>query len=867
MRKLNRKLWLAAALLVVLAAIVISGAAAQETGTGYLRFVQAIPGVAAVDVYVNDQLTATGLDYGESTGYIQAPAGEHQLTVRPQGLTTELWSQTIIVADGVPQTLIASSLDPLQFNSFQDVLTPVALGESRLSIVNVIRDSGGIDVYSDQLENALVSGVAFDQMFGPGLVTVGGYTLSITPAGGSPDSPLIDDTPFSFVSGTSQMLVVYGTSALPEMLLLTAPVLPSAEESGFVRLTHAVAGADAVDVAVEDTLIAPDLSFGQSTEHVALPAGTYPAEIRAAGTTTVLAEAELIVEAGTAATIAAIGTPEEVQVAPFVDDIAGISPDAALISLINTIPGESSVTVTLADGTTLAEDLAFGEISDAVSVDPSTQAVTFSITLDGETAEFDLPAQKFYGGVYYNGIVFNATTFSPPVLTFAPTSLAQGIGSAPGAENVPIAVAQVVEVTEAAAEATVSLALPEVTQAVEAAQATAIQATAEATTPAPATAAPTQTVAPTPTPVVVTPEPLPTARIVLDPGVNLQLRQFPSSEALSLGLAPSGTILTVNGREGAPVDLEGFEITPEPDSTEEAFVDPVTLLGEDEDLLPETTWLNVTFATPDGGAIIAWVNALYVDVRDAEGNRLPLRDLPAVPGNQAGEAVDTAVTPPPVPEDRVTVVVTGLESGVNLNIRRTPQTDGEVLARIPNGTVTEFLGIGESGEWLFVRYVPSDGGSVTGWVSIRFVEVQFNDDPITLDELDVRGLLTTASETDDRGEIGTGTAALPAPTRDPLVDVFVAEVNVDDAANLNLRRTPSDQGEVLARIPTGIQLVIEARTGDGLWLLTRFEDQAGWVAAAFVIVTFNGAAADVEDIPLAQGEVEAETTATPSSAG
>jgi len=92
-------------------------------------------------------------------------------------------------------------------------------------------------------------------------------------------------------------------------------------------------------------------------------------------------------------------------------------------------------------------------------------------------------------------------------------------------------------------------------------------------------------------------------------------------------------------------------------------------------------------------------------------------------------------------------------------------------------------------------------------------------------------------------------------------------VNVDDAANLNLRRTPSDQGEVLARIPTGIQLVIEARTGDGLWLLTRFEDQAGWVAAAFVIVTFNGAAADVEDIPLAQGEVEAETTATPSSAG
>src|SRR5690606_10504442 len=110
--------------------------------------------------------------------------------------------------------------------------------------------------------------------------------------------------------------------------------------------------------------------------------------------------------------------------------------------------------------------------------------------------------------------------------------------------------------------------------------------------------------------------------------------------------------------------IEPIPFSATPNAPEDyEFVDPVTLLADPtkDDLAPEQTWLFVTYSTPDGGSINAWANAQYIDVRNPRGERMRLAELPLVAGNTPGEAIDTAVTPPPVPVNRVAAVVFNLD--------------------------------------------------------------------------------------------------------------------------------------------------------------------------------------------------------------
>jgi uncharacterized protein YraI len=342
--------------------------------------------------------------------------------------------------------------------------------------------------------------------------------------------------------------------------------------------------------------------------------------------------------------------------------------------------------------------------------------------------------------------------------------------------------------------------------------------------------------------------------VVLDPGANQQLREYPGADKRSLGLAPSGTIFIVNGREGAPVDISGVEI---PVSTDEAgepvmFVDPATLLTEEvTDLNPGDTWLNITYNTPDGGTVVAWVNAFTLDVRTPDNELQRLADLPMIPGNRPGTASNTTIQAPSERQDVLNVVASGLNPGVNLNLRRTPETVGEVLVGVSTGTELELIGIGESNEWAFVRYLPPSGGDVTGWVSTQYITYQFNGQRITLEAIEERNLRQNADETTLRGDVRAN-VVIVTPTLNPFRDRVigtVAGLNAD--ANLNLRRSPNIAAEVIARLPNGTQFIVLSKTASLDWYEVQFQGETGWVASQYVpTLTFNNLTYKPEDIPV-----------------
>ncbi len=799
-------------LLIALLLLLVAVPALAQNGSGQVRFVHAIPGASSIDIYTDGTLTISDLAFGSAANYITVPAGTHHIAVTQTGSTTSLWEQDINPAADSAQTLVASSASQAAFQVYQDDLNSLPLGKARFTAIHAIADGPSVDVILAD-GRPVIPGLQYNQPYGTLDLPATSYALAVVPAGQPLSAAILPAQPYNLASGTSYVALVFGTTDAPKALLLSAPTRPESA-GGFVRIAHVIPDAPAVDIYLNNTLVAPGLDFGTATDYIALPAASYTLAARAAGSSTDLVTGTLDVSTDSMETALVTGSAEAPAVQVFADTTSAVNANASVLSLMNVTTG-ADVTAAYSDGNALLGTVGSGK-SDSAMLQPSENSIVIS-TAGGDTTNaktLDLPG-GIYGGVYY-GVVVAGTT--PQVIQLPSVSLAQGIASAPGDQAMAASQPTAAPTEVAQLEPTATLAAV--------AQPTQDASGVEILIP--------------PTPAATTEGP--TARVLVDPGVNLQLRQYPNSVALSLGLAPSGATLRVNGRAGDPVPAPGTTATPTPDGATPS-VDPVTLLEAGEDLDPRQTWLNVTFDTPDGGTITAWVNALYVGLHDSQGKSLALRNLVTVPSNKAGVAQNTAIQPPTAQQYVTYAIATNVSPGVRIHIRRIPDTAGESLALIPAGTQAEFVGVTDARDWVFVRYTSPDS-TVTGWVSIEFVTFQRNGVSVDFDRLQELNELTILDGT-QRGAV-TSTGQPTAGTAPDLRNVVAGEViGLNADANLHLRRIASEQGESLALLPNGTTLVVTGRTEDSTWLQVTYQNQTGWVSSDYVQLTFNGQPYDI----------------------
>lgn len=675
-----------------------------------------------------------------------------------------------------------------------------------------------------------------------------------------------------------------------------------AQSEAQVRFVHAFVDAPDVDIYVNDTITAEAVPFGAASDYLPVPAGDVEIAVTATGDITPLFTQT--VTAGIAPLTLVVSNADGFVV--YTDNVDPLNVGQARLTAIHAIDGAPAVDVVLVDGRPVIAGLEYAvpygtldvpAFNYGLNVVPSGSGLESAIF--AETINAPLVTGTSYMAIVYGvldapqvmllseavepnpGDGFLQLTHNvegaPAVDVYAnDTLIAPSLAFDESTEAFPVAAGDyTVQVTAAdtvdilvGSDLTVATGTTSVASVELDGETVVINVTSETpltvvdagtdteaaaeVVPAPAQEVVVQPTAP-PAPaqeVVPADGGLPTGRVLLDPGANLQLRQYPDSQALSLGLAPSGAVMTVNGREGVPVQIEGL-FSQELQRQIDAYIDPAEGLPEDEDISATDTWLNVTYNTPDGGSITAWVLSQFVDVIDIEGETQRLADLPTIPANAFGEAINTEVTPPPVPEDVVVVEVYNLNPGASLQIRRTPDIFGESLGLLNSGTVLEYIGLeispnerpgveaAQNAEWIFIRYTPPEGGEVTGWVSTQYIQFRWRGELIDFDEMEARAFLFF-EDPSVRGELGSGAVAPARPTVDPLADQVVADVQIDPGANLQFRRTPSANGESLGLIPSGSRLLVTARDESGAWLLVEFEGVTGWIASQFVRLTLNG---------------------------
>jgi len=266
---------------------------------------------------------------------------------------------------------------------------------TRVRAIHLSPDAPNVDVLVDGSE--VLSDVAFGDISDYLALDPGTYTVTIAAADDPETVAFMGDV--SVESGTDYTLAAVGelSEGTFRPLGLVDDTRRSVSGIAYLRVVHASPDAPAVDVTLFDGRLplVKGISFGDTTDYLALPAGEFTAEIRPAGSDDLVAEVDLELAGENAYTAFANGylTPDdEPGDAPFgllpaIDGENQPEPTGRL-RVAHASPDAPNVDVSLGGEQVLA-DVPFGAVSDYLEVPAGTATAKITPTGDPDTTVFE----------------------------------------------------------------------------------------------------------------------------------------------------------------------------------------------------------------------------------------------------------------------------------------------------------------------------------------------------------------------------------------------------------------------------------------------------------------------------------------------
>ena len=269
---------------------------------------------------------------------------------------------------------------------------------------------------------------------------------------------------------------------------------------------------------------------------------------------------------------------------------------------------------------------------------------------------------------------------------------------------------------------------------------------------------------------------------------SLNFRKGPSTSADKIGSLTEGTALCILGTEGEWVKVQsGSQVgyvsvdyltyhNAYPGSTNSDFSAMVSL--------DDSTATASLLATPSTSAVaIAQIpHGTQVTVLSNDGSWC-LVDVAGMQGYMLNSQLDfgaTGTSPSEPPQTEGMTAIVNSEAST-LNLREGPSTSYDIIAEIPKGTYITVTSYGST--WCLVKW-----GSLSGYVMTKYL--LFPDDE-------------TPTPTPSESESPTPTPT-PTPTPAPEGTAWVlTTVNY-----INVRETPSTEGEIITTIPGGDELIV-----------------------------------------------------------
>lgn len=193
-----------------------------------------------------------------------------------------------------------------------------------------------------------------------------------------------------------------------------------APEKSFVRVFHASPDAPAVDVYLNDQVIARNLSYRQFTPYVTVAPGVYNVRVFAAGTTTnPVINTNYNFRPNVIETIAATGRLNDIELIPYQEQKLPQIPGKSYIRFIHLSPNTPAVDITLPNGNVLFRDITFEEASEYIPVNAGTYTLQARPTGTTEVV-LNVPNVNIKAGRYYTVYAIGLLNETPALQVVIP---------------------------------------------------------------------------------------------------------------------------------------------------------------------------------------------------------------------------------------------------------------------------------------------------------------------------------------------------------------------------------------------------------------------------------------------------------------
>lgn len=191
-----------------------SAAQAAERDRALVRVVSAIPGVSRLDLFLQGEKIAAGVEYKMVTPYLEVPSGRQALRLRPAGLDTAdpLAEESHQFSAGRHYTVVimpgGDSGPATDVRVFDDPMDPPDEGEVKLRILHASGDAGSVDVHLEGHAEPLATALDFQSGSDFTVVQPSSAAVELRPAGRTETMSRVQGLQLS--SGGIYTLVVIG---------------------------------------------------------------------------------------------------------------------------------------------------------------------------------------------------------------------------------------------------------------------------------------------------------------------------------------------------------------------------------------------------------------------------------------------------------------------------------------------------------------------------------------------------------------------------------------------------------------------------------------------------------------------------------
>jgi hypothetical protein len=191
-----------------------SSAAAERRDDALVRFVNAMPSKAVVDLYADDNRTFDGVSFRTVTPYREVDGQYYTFRLRPAGSSegSPLASNSEGLDDGDYYTVFAVPGDrgAAMLRVVEDDFSAPADGKARVRVVHASGDIGELALFERGRDTSLFNGVDFQTVTDYDEVDAWQGALDIKPQGGESVLTTIPDA--TFEAGKVYTVVVVGNS-------------------------------------------------------------------------------------------------------------------------------------------------------------------------------------------------------------------------------------------------------------------------------------------------------------------------------------------------------------------------------------------------------------------------------------------------------------------------------------------------------------------------------------------------------------------------------------------------------------------------------------------------------------------------------